>query len=68
MDAEHKIRLLKSGVQDPRGAKSDDVSDVATWRRMAEAIGYEHRSVLRPETRQQQPLLRQCQTAADDLG
>lgn len=49
MDAEHKIRLLKSGVQDPRGAKSDDVSDVATWRKMAAAIGYEHRSVLRPD-------------------
>jgi TrwC relaxase len=49
LDAEHKIRLLKSGVQDPRAAKSDDVSDLATWRRMAEAIGYHHRSVLRPD-------------------
>ena len=49
LDAEHKIRLLKSGVQDPRGAKSDDVTDLATWRTMAEAIGYRHRSVLRPD-------------------
>jgi hypothetical protein len=49
LDAEHKIRLLKSGVQDPRGAKSDDVTDLATWRKMAEAIGYRHRSVLRPD-------------------
>ena len=49
MDPEQKISLLKSGVQDPRGAKSDDVSDLATWRRMAEQIGYRHRSVLRPD-------------------
>jgi len=49
MDAERKIRLLKSGVQDPRGAKSDDASDLATWRKMAEAIGYQHQSVLRPD-------------------
>jgi hypothetical protein len=33
MDPEHKVALLKSGVQDPRQAKSDDVSDLATWRR-----------------------------------
>jgi TrwC relaxase len=49
MDAEHQIRLLKSGAQDPRAAKSDDVSDLATWRKMAEATGYRHRSVLRPD-------------------
>jgi hypothetical protein len=49
MDAEHKIRLLKSGVQAPRGAKSDDASDLATWRKEAEAIGYRHRSMLRPD-------------------
>ncbi len=49
LDADRKIGLLKSGVQDPRAAKSDDVSDVATWRRMAEEIGYTHRSVLRPD-------------------
>lgn len=49
MEPEQKISLLKSGVQDPRGAKSDDVSDLATWRRMAEQIGYRHRSALRPD-------------------
>jgi hypothetical protein len=48
LDAERKIGLLKAGVQNPRGAKSDDVSDLATWRRVAETIGYRHRSVLRP--------------------
>ena len=49
MDPEHKIALLKSGVQDPRAAKSDDVSDMATWRATAQAMGYDHRSVLRPD-------------------
>lgn len=48
MDPEHKIALLKSGVQDPRAAKSDDVSDMAAWRATARAMGYDHRSVLRP--------------------
>lgn len=49
LSPERKIFLLKSGVQDPRGAKSDDVSDIAAWRKMADTIGYEHRSVLRPD-------------------
>ena len=49
LSAERKIGLLKSGVQDPRGAKGDDVSDMAAWRRTAERIGYKHRSVLRPD-------------------
>ena len=43
-----KIALLKSGVQNPREAKSDDVSDLAAWRATAARQGYEHRSVLRP--------------------
>jgi hypothetical protein len=43
-----KIALLKSGVQNPREAKSDDVSDLAAWRTMAARLGYRHRSVLRP--------------------
>jgi hypothetical protein len=46
---ERKIGLLKSGVQSPREAKTDDVSDLAAWQRTAAAIGYRHRSVLRPE-------------------
>jgi hypothetical protein len=49
MDPEHRIALLKSGVQNPREAKSDDVSDIATWRATARSIGYDHRSVLRPD-------------------
>ena len=49
LSAEHKIGLLKAGVQDPRGAKGDDVSDMEAWRRTAEEIGYQHRSVLRPD-------------------
>jgi hypothetical protein len=49
LSPERKIVLLKSGVQDPRGAKSDDVSDLTAWRKMAESMGYEHRSVLRPD-------------------
>lgn len=49
MDPEHKIALLKSGVQDPRAAKSDDVSDMAAWCATTQAVGYRHRSVLRPD-------------------
>jgi hypothetical protein len=49
LDPERKIGLLKAGVQNPRGAKSDDLSDLAAWRRVAEVIGYQHRSVLRPD-------------------
>ena len=45
---ERKIALLKAGVQNPREAKSDDVSDLAAWRAAAKRLGYEHRSVLRP--------------------
>ena len=44
-----KIALLKAGVQNPREAKSDDVSDLAAWRATAARLGYEHRSVLRPD-------------------
>ncbi len=49
LSAERKIALLKAGVQDPRGAKGDDVSDMEAWRRTAAEIGYHHKSVLRPE-------------------
>ena len=73
MDAEHKVRLLKSGVQDPRGAKSDDVSDLATWQKMAAAIGYRHRSVLRrdeikPELSRDERLELAYQAAMPVLG
>ena len=49
LSPERKIGLLKSGVQNPREAKIDDVSDLAAWERTAKAIGYTHRSVLRPD-------------------
>ncbi len=52
LDADRKIGLLKQGVQDPRGAKSDDLSDLASWRQAAGDIGYRHRSVLRPDVKQ----------------
>jgi hypothetical protein len=51
LDADRKIGLLKQGVQDPRGAKSDDLSDLASWRLAAGEIGYRHRSVLRLEAK-----------------
>jgi hypothetical protein len=49
LDADRKVGLLKQGIQDPRGAKSDDLSDTAAWRRAAAEIGYDHRSILRPD-------------------
>jgi molybdopterin-guanine dinucleotide biosynthesis protein len=49
LDQDRKIGLLKSGVQNPREAKTDDVSDLAAWRMVADRIGYQHRSVLRPD-------------------
>jgi hypothetical protein len=52
LDADRKVGLLKQGVQDPRGAKSDDLSDAAAWQRAAAEVGYRHRSVLRPDRKQ----------------
>ncbi|WP_231875800.1 MobF family relaxase, partial [Gluconobacter japonicus] len=49
LDAKRKIGLIKQGVQDPRGAKSDDLTDMASWQRTAAEIGYKHRSILRPD-------------------
>ena len=48
LDANRKIGLLKQGVQDPRGAKSDDLSDAAAWQLAASELGYSHASILRP--------------------
>jgi hypothetical protein len=56
LDADRKVGLLKQAVQDPRGAKSDDLSDAQAWARAAAEIGYRHRSILRPDA------------AAPDLG
>jgi hypothetical protein len=55
LDPGRKIGLLKQGVQDPRGAKSDDLSDMAAWRRAATEIDYHHRSILRPDSRRRVP-------------
>lgn len=46
LDPDRKIGLLKSSVQNPRAAKSDDVSDMTTWRKMADSINYQHQSIL----------------------
>ena len=41
LDARRRVGLLKAGVQgDRRGAKVDDIADVGTWRREAEALGW----------------------------
>ena len=55
LDADRKIGLLKHGVQDPRGAKSDDLGDLGAWREAAAGIGYDHRSILRPDQPHQTP-------------
>lgn len=49
LDAKRKIGLIKQGVQDPRGAKSDDLTDMEAWTRAAHEIGYRHASILRPD-------------------
>jgi hypothetical protein len=49
LDADRKVGLLKSSVQAPREAKSDDISDLTAWTKMAAEIGYHHKSVLRPD-------------------
>lgn len=50
LDARRRVGLLKTGVQgDPRAAKNDDVADIATWRREAEALGWRPASVFDPD-------------------
>jgi hypothetical protein len=68
LDGDRKIGLLKQGVQDPRGAKSDDLSDAVAWRRSAREIGYQHRSVLRPDSRQQNAVREDRLEAAYQAG
>jgi hypothetical protein len=53
LDSDRKIGLLKQGVQDPRGAKSDDMGDIAVWQRAAHELGYRHRSVLAVDRQQE---------------
>lgn len=41
LDARRRVGLLKAGVQgNPRSPKVDDVADIETWRRDAEALGW----------------------------
>lgn len=49
LSPDRQIGLLKSGVQNPREAKTDDVSDLESWKKMAKDLNYDHRSVLRPD-------------------
>lgn len=49
LDPDRKVALLKSGVQNRREGKADDVGDLEAWRQTASSVGYEHRSVLRPD-------------------
>lgn len=55
LDADRQVGLLKSGVQNRREGKADDVGDLEAWRRAAASIRYQHRSILRPD----QPIRRQ---------
>lgn len=47
LEPERQVALLKSGVQNRREGKADDVGDLESWRRVATSIGYRHESVLR---------------------
>ena len=64
LNASQQLALLRKGVQSTRLAKehrNDGSSDFGDWRDQAKAIGYRHRSVLRPDERQPElaPELRQ---------
>jgi hypothetical protein len=55
LNAPQQLALLRKGVQETRLAKehrNDGSSDFGDWRDQAKAIGYHHRSVLRPDERQ----------------
>lgn len=50
LSPDQKIGLAKRGVQgNPRQAKQDDLSDWASWHRQADVIGWQPRSVIRPD-------------------
>lgn len=55
LSPDERIKLLKTGAHGTRIEKSDDMSDFASWKRQAEKIGYQHRSVIDLE-RKAQPL------------
>jgi hypothetical protein len=45
---DQQVGFLKSGVQNRREGKADDVGDLEAWWRMAASVRYEHTTVLRP--------------------
>ena len=50
LDDARKVGLVKQGVQgDPRQVKQDDLGDWASWRRQADELDWQHRSVLDPD-------------------
>ncbi len=48
LSPDEQIALLKSGAFASRHAKVDDCSDFEAWREQANALGWRHRSVFRP--------------------
>ncbi len=49
LDARRRVGLLKTGVQgDPRGAKTDDIANLTSWRRQVEALGWRPAGVSDP--------------------
>jgi hypothetical protein len=55
LSPDRKVGLLKAGVQNPRDAKTNDVSDLTAWRASADGLNYQYRSVLRPSDPQPTP-------------
>nr|AFK88985.1 aldehyde dehydrogenase [Acetobacter pasteurianus] len=55
LDPEQKIAFLKGGAKATRIGKGDDMSDLAAWRKQAEAAGYTHRSVIKEKEPEAEP-------------
>lgn len=53
LDDNARAKLLKGGAVESRRSKRDDLSDFEAWRRQAEGLNWRHRSVLRPDLRQE---------------
>ena len=49
LDPDRQVGLLKSGVQNRREGKADDVGDLEAWNRASASIGYRHSSVIRSD-------------------
>jgi hypothetical protein len=48
MTPDMQVAFLKGGTKVARKSKADDLSNFAAWRGQAEAIGWQHRSVMEP--------------------